>query len=136
MFPLQQMRGVSLLEIQRPSLPNINIDKLASQTERRGKPAPSCNGQECPSQTERSEEDRTQWVNTFISMAGDAEGSKGIELLHTRLSFTVDKDTGETVVSIVDSETGEVIKKIPPDEILSLKKRIGEMIGLLLDEKA
>ena len=48
----------------------------------------------------------------------------------------VDKETGATVVSIVDSETGEVIKKIPPDEILSLKKRIGEMIGLLLDEKA
>jgi flagellar protein FlaG len=75
-------------------------------------------------------------MDAFISMAGDAEGSKGIELLDTRLTFTIDEDTGETVISIIDSETGEVIKKIPPDEILSLKKRIGEMIGLLLDEKA
>ncbi len=130
------MRGVNLLEIQRPSLPNINIDKPASQTERRGKPAPSCNGQEYPSQTERAAEDRAQWVDAFISMAGGAEGPKGIELLNTRLTFTIDEDTGETVISIINSETGEVIKKIPPDEILSLKKRIGEMIGLLLDEKA
>lgn len=123
------------MEIQRPSLPNINTDKPASRTERGGKPAPSDNGQECPSRTERAE-DRAQWMDAFISISGDAGGSKGIGLLDTRLSFTVDKDTGETVVSIVNSETGEVIKKIPPDEILSLKKRIGEMIGLLLDEKA
>ena len=124
------------MEIQRPSLPNINASKPASQTEQRGKPSPSCNGQECPSRTERAEEDRAQWMDVFASIAGDAKGSKGIELLNTRLSFTIDEDTGATVVSIINSETGEVIKKIPPDEILSLKKRIGEMIGLLLDEKA
>ena len=124
------------MEIQRPSLPNTNIDKPASQTERGGKPAPSDNGKGCPSRTERAEEDRAQWMDAFISMVGDAEDSNGVNLLDTRLSFTVDEDTGETVVSIVDSETGEVIKKIPSDEILSLKKRIGDMIGLLLDEKA
>lgn len=124
------------MEIQRPSPPNINASEPASRTERREKRAPSVNGQECPSRTEKTEEDRAQWMDAFISISGDAGGSKGIGLLDTRLSFTVDKDTGETVVSIVNSETGEVIKKIPPDEILSLKKRIGEMIGLLLDEKA
>jgi flagellar protein FlaG len=75
-------------------------------------------------------------MEALASMAGDAKGTKGIELLDTRLTFTIDEDTGETVISIINSETGEVIKKIPPDEILSLKKRIGEMIGLLLDEKA
>ena len=123
------------MEIQRPSLPNINTDKPASRTERGGKPAPSDNGQECPSRTERAE-DRAQWMDAFISMAGDAKGSNGIRLSDIRLSFTVDEDTGETVVTILDSETGEVIKKIPSDEILSLKKRIGDMIGLLLDKKA
>jgi flagellar protein FlaG len=40
------------------------------------------------------------------------------------LLFSVDKDTGRTVIQVLDSETKDVIRQIPPDEILALARRL------------
>ncbi|MBD3184883.1 flagellar biosynthesis protein FlaG [Candidatus Poribacteria bacterium] len=64
-----------------------------------------------------------------------AEESEKIDLSNSRISFSEDQDTGATVIKIIDNKTDEVIKQIPPEEILKLRKRIGEMLGLLLDKK-
>jgi len=52
------------------------------------------------------------------------------------LQFTVDKDTGRTIIQIRDSETQEVIRQIPQEELLKLAKRLDDVQGLLLKEKA
>jgi flagellar protein FlaG len=74
----------------------------------------------------------------LIPMSGtlaEACAENGIDLPGQRLSFSVDEETGTTVINIIDNETDEVIRQIPPDEILHLKKRMGEIQGLLLDRK-
>ncbi|MBI4696199.1 MAG: flagellar protein FlaG [Gammaproteobacteria bacterium] len=51
------------------------------------------------------------------------------------LQFSVDKDSGEVVVRIVDATTKEVIRQIPSQEILDLANRMRSMTGLLLKEQ-
>ncbi len=70
------------------------------------------------------------------SISSAVAGLDGIDLSDSHLSFAVDEETGATVISIVDDETDEVIRQIPHDDILKLKKAIGEMQGLVLDRKA
>ncbi len=52
------------------------------------------------------------------------------------LTFTVDQDSGKTVVRVVDETSGEVIRQIPPEATLRLAAHIRDLMGLLLDENA
>jgi len=51
------------------------------------------------------------------------------------LSFQIHEDTEEIMVQVVDLKTDEVIKELPPEEMLDLKARIHEMVGILINEK-
>ena len=51
------------------------------------------------------------------------------------LSFQIHEDTEELMVQVIDVNTEEVIKELPPEEMLDLKARIHEMVGILIDEK-
>ena len=51
-----------------------------------------------------------------------------------KLLFTVNKEIGSVVVSIVDSETNQVIKQIPSEDMQKLKLRIRKAIGSMFDE--
>ena len=52
------------------------------------------------------------------------------------LLFSIDEDTGRTVVRVVDAETDEVIRQIPSEEILSISKALDKLQGVLLKQKA
>lgn len=52
------------------------------------------------------------------------------------LQFSVDNETGRTVVRIVDSATQQVIRQIPTEEVLAISRAVGRMQGLLLRQKA
>ena len=36
------------------------------------------------------------------------------------LHFSVDKDSGKTIIKVMDSETRQLIRQIPPEEVLAL----------------
>lgn len=56
---------------------------------------------------------------------------------HSNLAFSVDPDTEQTVVKVMDSSTGEVIKQFPSKEAIAIAKAIGDIQqGLLLKQKA
>ena len=52
------------------------------------------------------------------------------------LLFSLDSDTGKTVIKIVDASTDEVIKQIPSEEILAISKALGKLQGLLVKQEA
>jgi flagellar protein FlaG len=52
------------------------------------------------------------------------------------LRFSIDEESGKTVVKIVDSSTQEVLRQFPSAEALALSHSIDKMQGLLLREKA
>ena len=52
------------------------------------------------------------------------------------LQFSVDGDTGKTVIRVVDSATKEVIRQIPNEEVLAIARAMDRLQGLLLKGKA
>lgn len=52
------------------------------------------------------------------------------------LQFSIDQDTGSTIVKVVDSQTEEVIRQIPSEEMLAIAQSIDNAVGLLLKQKA
>ncbi len=52
------------------------------------------------------------------------------------LQFSVDEQSGDTVVRIVDSETGDLIRQIPSKELVEIAHAIDKMQGLLLKQSA
>jgi flagellar protein FlaG len=52
------------------------------------------------------------------------------------LEFSIDEDSKETIVKIVDQNTKEVVRQIPSVEALSIAKSLDKMMGLLINQKA
>ena len=49
------------------------------------------------------------------------------------LQFSVDQETGRTVVTVRDSSTGEIIRQIPDVEALRIAQSLGSQPGTLLN---
>lgn len=56
--------------------------------------------------------------------------------LNSSLNFSVDNDTGKTIVKVMDSETKEVLKQIPSEEMVAIAKAVDKLKGLLVHQKA
>jgi flagellar protein FlaG len=50
------------------------------------------------------------------------------------LEFSIDKDTGITVIKVLNVETGEVVRQIPPEEVLAFMREF-EKNGPLLSRR-
>ena len=49
-----------------------------------------------------------------------------VQTVNRELQFTVDKDSGKTVIKVIDKETHEVIRQIPGEEALNVARRLNE----------
>lgn len=56
--------------------------------------------------------------------------------LHRELRFSVDDDSGETVIKVVDRVTDEVVRQIPSEEVVALRKRLEEAAGVIFQDSA
>lgn len=61
---------------------------------------------------------------------------KAIAPVAQDLLFSIDQDTGKTIVKVVDASTDEVIRQIPSEEIISIAKALDKLQGLLVEQKA
>lgn len=52
------------------------------------------------------------------------------------LKFSIDNDTGKTIVRITDQKTGEMIRQIPSAELVEIARSLDRMQGLLVKQKA
>lgn len=52
------------------------------------------------------------------------------------LQFSIDDETGKTIVRVVDSATQEVIRQIPSEEVLAIARVLDRLQGLLLRGEA
>jgi len=55
---------------------------------------------------------------------------------NSELSISVDQQTRDIVVKVLNSETHEVIRQIPPEEALRLAHSLKKVKGALVDELA
>ena len=52
------------------------------------------------------------------------------------LQFSLDADSGRTVVKLIDTQTEEVLRQFPSEEMLAVSKSIDRMQGLLVNREA
>jgi flagellar protein FlaG len=52
-----------------------------------------------------------------------------------KLKFTIDHESHEIMVKVIDPETDKVIKVLPPEELQRLHGKIRETLGFLFDER-
>ncbi|GAB4057591.1 flagellar protein FlaG [Uliginosibacterium sediminicola] len=51
------------------------------------------------------------------------------------LQFSIDDETGRTVVKVMDSSTNEVIRQIPSEELLAMTRSMDKLSGLFVKQK-
>ena len=59
-----------------------------------------------------------------------------VQRLTRTLQFSVDEESGRTVIKVVDSQTNQLIRQIPPEEVLVLARNLANGEGLILKEQA
>lgn len=53
--------------------------------------------------------------------------------LNRSLQFSIDEQSGDTIIKVIDSETDELIRQIPAEELLVLRSSLEEYRGMLLE---
>ena len=63
-----------------------------------------------------------------------------IQSVNRGLEFSVDEDSGRSIIKVVDSETGDIIRQMPSEEILNiaqfLREGQRETEGMIFNERA
>ena len=52
------------------------------------------------------------------------------------LDFSIDEDSGDMVIKVIDSETDEVVRQIPSEEALRIARALEDGSGFLMETKA
>ncbi|MEJ5300857.1 MAG: flagellar protein FlaG [Thermodesulforhabdaceae bacterium] len=63
------------------------------------------------------------------------EIQKYLSEMNVSLSFDVDDKTHDIVVKVINRETGKLVRQIPPEELLKLRQKLEELVGVLLNKK-
>lgn len=124
--------SVSMTTAQ-PVRPTVFADALKSPMldEAEGL-VPAERGTEALSLAKKGEE-QPESVTSESIRAMVEKANASLQLEHTALSFRVDDETDSLVVQIVETSTGDVIKQIPTDEVLAMRQRLQQSIGVLVD---
>ncbi|MDR0577049.1 MAG: flagellar protein FlaG [Candidatus Accumulibacter sp.] len=59
-----------------------------------------------------------------------------VNTVASEIKFSIDEDSGRTVVKVIDRSTQEVIRQIPSQEVLDLAQALDKLQGLLIRQKA
>ena len=59
-----------------------------------------------------------------------------VQSVSSSLQFSLDQDSGRTVVRMIDTQTEEVLRQFPSEEMLAISKSIDRMQGLLINREA
>ena len=69
---------------------------------------------------------------TLIQALADVK--QRLTTVANHLQLTIDRETGQTVVKIVDSQTDELIKQIPARDMVDIARAMHKLKGLLVDQ--
>ncbi len=59
-----------------------------------------------------------------------------VENLAHNLRFSIDEDTGKTIIKVVDTHTDEVIRQFPTEQAIEIARTLDKVQGLLFNDKA
>lgn len=59
-----------------------------------------------------------------------------VQMVSRDLNFSLDEDSGEVVIKVIDSTTEEVVRQIPSEEVLRVARAIENGESFLVETKA
>jgi len=59
-----------------------------------------------------------------------------VQSVRRELHFSIDDNSGRTVITVLDQDTDEVIRQIPSEQVLSLAENIESLKGILFKAEA
>jgi flagellar protein FlaG len=61
-----------------------------------------------------------------------------MEAMGSNLKFSLkaDSTTDDIVVQVTDRQSGEVVRQIPAEEVLEIRAKLDDLVGLLFDQEA
>ena len=62
--------------------------------------------------------------------------NQALQDIKRELRFSVDDDTGRTIVKVINADTDEVVRQIPSEQLLDAVRYMQKHAGLLLDTEA
>jgi flagellar protein FlaG len=65
-----------------------------------------------------------------------ADVQRNMNIIHNvDLQFSVNKDSGRIMVTVMDETSGKVIREIPSSELVKFADKFDEMVGMIFDQK-
>jgi flagellar protein FlaG len=84
-----------------------------------------------PPQSSASEQLSTNEVkNTVVAF------NEVFEQADIGVRYRFEQDTDELVVTLVNRDTEEVLRQVPPEQILKMRQRLEELMGIIFDGTA
>lgn len=77
-----------------------------------------------------------QQVDAEKLKAAVASANEFLKPVASNLEFSIDQDSGRTIVKVVDLTTQEILRQIPTPEMLAISKALGRFQGLFVEQKA
>ena len=65
-----------------------------------------------------------------------AAANEAMKSIKSELDFSVDDETGKTIVRVIDKQTGTLIRQMPSREMLEIAKALDRLQGLLVSNSA
>ncbi|KAI5916105.1 flagellar protein FlaG [Thauera sp. 2A1] len=126
------------MSIQPLSSSAASMQSMVAREAQASRSMPAAQGVET-----RPENVQTQTVDGSqkVPSAGELQKAledvaKAVAPMAQSLEFSLDKDSGKTVVKVMDTETNEVIRQIPSEEVLAISKAVDKLKGLLIKQQA
>ena len=74
-------------------------------------------------------------AQSVAELAGAVNQLNGyLEETQRGLRFSIDDDSGRTIVRVIDTENDKVIRQIPSEEMLAVIRNISDIAGKIFDE--
>ncbi|WMJ09782.1 flagellar protein FlaG [Nitrosomonas sp. sh817] len=121
---ISQLNGTSLSPV--PSLTTSTTKKMSASNTENIAMAASIVGSKIGNSME-SEEQVKQAVQKIQGTVNN---------LAQNLQFSIDEDTGKTIIKVMDVHTEEVIRQIPTEEAVEIARTLDKVQGLLFNGKA
>src|SRR5262245_53088431 len=58
-----------------------------------------------------------------------AAADRAVKSLHNAVQLSLDSQSGQPIVRVVDTETGQLIRQIPTEEVLELRRALDRIAG-------
>jgi len=115
--------------------PNGQLPSQAAGSRASNRPSPEANsaniltpsGNVLPSQAKPAPQSALQRQQPVDIEAVASKLSEFANSLQRALSFSVDDDTGQTVIVVTDSESDEIVRQIPSEELLELARKLQDL---------